>query len=304
VEPQHSHRSSSRQIGSAPAIAAAVTLATAVVAMAAREPLSRTRPLDASAARVPLAALALLLAGAVLVGLAALVVLLRPGIAREDEDPVFAPQPPQIHWMWKLLAVVVPLALGAALVLAAILGTSHQRPAVPQLLRGPGGTHRAPATSVGDRFTLPAWVPWTMLGIAVTATLVGCLIWLRRNRARSRRDAGEPLPARAAVQSAIGALETTAEPRAAVVAAYAAMERIFDEYGMGRSSAEAPREYLRRVLAATGAVRTEAGTLTALFEEARFSTHPVKESSRQRALAALVGLRARMQSTDPPCPSL
>ena len=61
-----------------------------------------------------------------------------------------------------------------------------------------------------------------------------------------------------------------------------------------RAPAEAPREYLRRVLGRTSGAETEATLLTGLFEEARFSTHPLPESVRSRARATLSSLRDRL----------
>ena len=33
------------------------------------------------------------------------------------------PEPQRVHWIWKLVAIVVPIGLGAALVAAALVGT-------------------------------------------------------------------------------------------------------------------------------------------------------------------------------------
>ncbi|MGB0091097.1 MAG: DUF4129 domain-containing protein, partial [Solirubrobacteraceae bacterium] len=96
------------------------------------------------------------------------------------------------------------------------------------------------------------------------------------------------------VEAAIGALETATDPRGAVIAAYGAMERTLATHGVARSPAEAPREYLRRTRAASSATEREARTLTGLFEEARFSTHPIPERVRELASSALSCLRARL----------
>jgi len=76
-----------------------------------------------------------------------------------------------------------------------------------------------------------------------------------------------------------------------VIAAYAAMERRFAAHDLGRRRPEAPREYLRRVLRASEAPADPAVTITDLFEEARFSTHPISEHARDRTRAALSSLR-------------
>jgi Domain of unknown function (DUF4129) len=50
------------------------------------------------------------------------------------------------------------------------------------------------------------------------------------------------------------------------------------------------------VLAASQANEREASTLTGLFEEARYSTHPIPERLREVALAALRSLRGRLKT--------
>jgi Domain of unknown function (DUF4129) len=66
-----------------------------------------------------------------------------------------------------------------------------------------------------------------------------------------------------------------------------------------RSPAEAPREYLRRALAASRPTERETTTLTDLFEEARYSTHAIPERLREVALSALRSLRSRLQTGEP-----
>ena len=114
---------------------------------------------------------------------------------------------------------------------------------------------------------------------------------LRRERDLADRPP-EPGAAGEAVQAAIAALEADTDPRGAVIAAYAAMQRTLAAHGLVRSPSEAPREFLGRVLVASRAAEHDAGTLTGLFEEARFSTHPISERTRERALSALRSLRA------------
>jgi hypothetical protein len=74
------------------------------------------------------------------------------------------------------------------------------------------------------------------------------------------------------------------------------MQRSLGEHGIARSPAEAPREYLQRVLVASRAGEHESTTLTSLFEEARYSSHPISEHARQVALGALRSLQGRLQA--------
>jgi hypothetical protein len=69
------------------------------------------------------------------------------------------------------------------------------------------------------------------------------------------------------------------------------MERTLAPHDLGRLASEAPREYPRRVLAASEAPTCQAAIITGLFEEARFRTHPISEHARGRTLAASSALR-------------
>jgi Domain of unknown function (DUF4129) len=165
----------------------------------------------------------------------------------------------------------------------------------------------------------PAWLRWTIAAIVLVGVL-GAVVMLvrdlrggwRRQRRRGRPAAREtPVAqpsnagteddaevARRAVEAAYEPLREPADPRAAVIEAYARMERVLAERELARRMPEAPREYLARVLRAQGMPERSLTTLTALFEEARFSLHPIPHSAPRRALSELENARAAMAATD------
>jgi hypothetical protein len=102
-----------------------------------------------------------------------------------------------------------------------------------------------------------------------------------------------------AVDSGRRALRNGSDARAAVIAAYAAMEESLADSGVTRRAADSPQDLLRRAVAEGLPAAAAAATLTALFREARYSTHPMHAGHRDRAAAALAeiaeGLRARKQ---------
>jgi Domain of unknown function (DUF4129) len=295
-------QTSSRQVRGAVA-GLGLTGPAAVAAMVARMPLSGSTPIDARSAGAPVTALFMVALGAGIVALTGLVLAVWPGWRRRGEDdPEPVPEDPQIQWFWKLVAILLPLALGVVLLVAAVLGlkaASHLAsagpgpPAAPR----PGVSPRPPrlpSPGFGNGFVLPAWLPWTVLAILMLALAAGVWVTLRWWREPRTAPSSEQAATGAAVQAAVAALDTIADPREAVIAAYAAMERALAARGVARRSAEAPREYLQRVLIARRATEQEAMTLTGLFEEARFSTHPMSEPVRGLALSALSSLQARL----------
>ena len=103
---------------------------------------------------------------------------------------------------------------------------------------------------------------------------------------------------REAVESGRSALLNIDDARAAIIACYLAMEASLAERGAARAIADTPDELLARAQA-TGIVRgTAAARLTALFYEARFSSHPLDRSQRDAAARALDELAAALAEAE------
>jgi Domain of unknown function (DUF4129) len=86
------------------------------------------------------------------------------------------------------------------------------------------------------------------------------------------------------------------DPRAAIIAAYARMERLFASAGLERHPSEAPLEYLARALGEVRASGAALGRLTGLFQRAKFSAHDVHESMRTEAIEALTQVRDELRA--------
>jgi hypothetical protein len=85
-------------------------------------------------------------------------------------------------------------------------------------------------------------------------------------------------------------LETQADPREVVIACYVRMERAFAASGAARQPTESPLELLERVLGTLHVPAADVRRLTALFSEARFSTHPVTDEMRAAARRSLTAV--------------
>ncbi|MGV9425738.1 DUF4129 domain-containing protein [Streptomyces sp. NPDC003656] len=105
-----------------------------------------------------------------------------------------------------------------------------------------------------------------------------------------------------AVDSGRRALLDASDARASVIACYAAMEQSLTESGVTRHAADSPQDLLERAVAGGLPTGAAAATLTALFREARYSTHPMDGSHRALAATALAeiadGLRSRTPGPD------
>jgi hypothetical protein len=222
-------------------------------------------------------------------------------IADVDEDGPDVPGTLRFVLKWVLGA-------GMAAVAVVLLANLHlhlfsSRPLVNRrLLPLPKPTvHRVQSVHRGGSSHIPVGpILWGLLIAALVAAVVVSIWWSARLR---RAAVPGPLPdelaedsagLRDAVESGRAALAGLDDARAAIIACYLAMERSLADRGTARAVTDTPDELLARALA-TGIVRGPAARrLTALFYEARFSTHPLGPEQRETARRALDDLAAEL----------
>ena len=185
---------------------------------------------------------------------------------------------------WILLLPFV--TFGLALILRGRHGPALHTFAHGAVRGGTGAGHAPPPSA------------WPLLvTLAVGALAAGVLIAYRR-RLPPPLPLAEPVPDPAleplasAVAAGARALGEDADPRAAIIGCYAAMERSLADAGSPAEAADTPAEVLARATSG-GLVRSAwAGTLTGLFRRARYGSHPMTEADRAAAMGALAGVRA------------
>jgi hypothetical protein len=164
--------------------------------------------------------------------------------------------------------------------------------AAPSIASG-GGTAPSTAVAAGPPPSSPTVL---LVGVVVGVLLVvaGGLVLLIRASSRHAPPVPlphEPSPLLGAIDAALDALDSDADPRRAVIAAYATMERLLAAAGSPRRPADAPTEHLERSLVLLGSGRASARRLTELFEQARFSVQAIDEQVRRSAFEALASVR-------------
>src|ERR1700733_2243446 len=154
-------------------------------------------------------------------------------------------------------------------------------------------------------FSVPLTVIlYILLVVVLVAAVLLSIWWSRRFRPSfGGRTTGflaeDPEDLREAVESGRLALRTVDDARAAIIACYVAMETSLAERGAARAVADTPDELLARATT-SGLVRgTAAARLTALFYEARFSSHPLGRGQRDAAEQALDELAAVLAAPEP-----
>jgi hypothetical protein len=276
-----------------------------LVALASRsDPLAVSGGVPAGPASAAVAALGGIVAAVGLLVLVALTWALLPRQRRIRREAPPEDDLPRLPLRLLLPALSLVVAVLAATV-AELALAAHRRRVALSVGAGIAGLHRL---AVGAERPLPL-VPFAVAAAAVLVLAGGTVVWVLlrvRVAARApggRRDRG-PAAAQelaAAVEESLSVLQAGLAPRAAVIAAYARMERVLAAAGLARGGPEAPREYLSRVAphlaGREGAARQlgeAATTLTGLFEEARYSPHEIGEDARRAALRALGALHTAL----------
>ena len=247
--------------------------------------------------------------GAVLEGvLACLLVALMIRAARAPRDALLAAQLRKI-----LLYVVVAGLIAIPLTYLLTRHVPPLRPVRPLKLKAapPARLHSSHPAGPSTGVAIVAIV----LGVLVAACLVYIAVRLLRGRAWlgfRKRQAGiavEPAEGddesdlREAVESGQSALRRFDDAKAAIIACYVAMEQSLAGAGTARAAADTPDELLARA-AGLGLVRTGAAArLTALFYEARFSSHPMPLAQRDEAQQALAELADSLRDLEPADPA-
>jgi Domain of unknown function (DUF4129) len=140
-----------------------------------------------------------------------------------------------------------------------------------------------------------SWIPIAVVVGLVVAGVVAYLVAERRAQraVRSSDDLAEQLAL--VLDDTLDDLRAEADPRRAIIAAYARLERVLAANGVPRHAAETPDEYLPRVLhdleLDSGAVER----LTALFTRAKFSQHDVDTAMKEEAIGALEQVRDELR---------
>ncbi|MFD0273986.1 DUF4129 domain-containing protein [Kitasatospora sp. NPDC127111] len=237
---------------------------------------------------------------------------------REEVRHLDGPTP----WAERLRTAATVLLPGAAVAVPVLMLVFHGRvdagPAdPPHPVQAPVPTLSAspppPAEPAepGDGGVLGAIAGVVTAALAATVVVlfvIALVVALRRLRLRRvRARPVPPLPAAPprpeevlaeAVATGLRALGGS-DARAAVIACYAAMEGSLAASGVSRRVSENPTELLERAVTDERVDRFHAEALTALFREARYSTHPMDDAHVRRARTALDAIAAGLANGGP-----
>ncbi len=196
-----------------------------------------------------------------------------------------------------LMIIIVAVGIGN------YAGSRHGSTLLKLLQRnGKSKPQPRPVHMLHDGHSLNLIYLWYALIAAVLAAAIGAC-WLAIASHRPARpafaevldDDRDDATLRRAVESGRVALQAVDEARAAIIACYLAMEGSLATAGTARAAAETPDELLARAITSGPLRGPAAAELTALFYEARFSTHSLSDNARAAAVAALDGIAAELR---------
>jgi len=174
-------------------------------------------------------------------------------------------------------------------------------PTVPPTILTPESPHDWPAW-VGTVLSVVGIVLLAVVALAVLSSLRFLRLPAMRWWASLQRRpvVGEALPEVDDVNVTLDVVAArtalfTGTPRNAIVACWMQLERDATEAGVPRIASETPTEYAERVIGTSSIDPRPIGELASLYREARFSTHELVDSHRQRAVTALERVAAALR---------
>lgn len=140
-----------------------------------------------------------------------------------------------------------------------------------------------------------SWIPIALVVGLVLAAGIAYVIAERRAGQGQTSRISLAAQLESALDESLDDLRAEADPRKAIIAAYARLERVLSANGVPRRTAETSDEYLPRVLHDLDLDSGAIERLTALFTRAKFSQHDVDTAMKEEAIGALEQVRDELR---------
>ncbi len=207
--------------------------------------------------------------------------------------------PVRKNWMLSVFGTMSLVALALALLMGyRVLQRSDGKGKEKAAQTAPAKAAKKKQRSTAGRPVDFDWAPVVVvLSVALAGAGIASTFLLRSRRRREPSRAAAVAALSLALDESLDDLRRERDPRRAVVAAYARMERALAFAGLPRRAAEAPLEYLARVLRdLLDASAASVTRLTVLFERAKFSKHEIGPEMKEEAIDALAAVREELRA--------
>lgn len=194
---------------------------------------------------------------------------------------------------------VVTRVLGLVVLIAVLLAWPRALRAAKAAANDPNAGGGGPATPM---FPIAAAWPIDLALIGLLLAAVLAIVYLLRRTRRveweSEEDTsgGPRASAALAVDETIRGLEAGRDVRSAILACFQRFCALLGSRGITEQEALTPRELEALAVRRLHVSSMDSRILTDVFEEARYSTHPLGEPDRERALGSLREIRTALEA--------
>jgi hypothetical protein len=166
--------------------------------------------------------------------------------------------------------------------------------------RGGPGSQTQTLPNNGDFQDYHAKFAWLPLLVIAALILASYLAWRFSKKRRAPAEDEESLAESLAqaIESTLGDLRAERDPRRAIIAAYARMERALAAFGVPRRRPETQQEYLARILGGLEVDTAAVQRLTDLYTQAKFSHHEVGAAMKEEAIDTLEHVRDELRAAE------
>jgi hypothetical protein len=167
----------------------------------------------------------------------------------------------------------------------------------PSFPQAPPTAPEPPGAAEAARQPQFEWIPVLLvLGLAALA-VAAYVIAQRRRRRQPALDENAAAGALAdALDDSLDDLRAEPDPRRAVIAAFARLERALAAVGLPRDEGETSEEYVTRIFARLDVDREPVRRLGELFAHAKFSQHTVDAAMKDDAISSLERTRDELRA--------
>jgi Domain of unknown function (DUF4129) len=141
-------------------------------------------------------------------------------------------------------------------------------------------------------------ISWLAIALVAGLCIAGIAAYVAsRRRSADRGPTDEELAVELAhvLDDTLDDLRAEADPRRAIIAAYARLERVLAANGVPRRPAETAQEYVARALRGLALDSRAVERLTHLYLRAKFSQHEVDTAMKEEAIGALEQVREELR---------
>lgn len=188
---------------------------------------------------------------------------------------------------------IVMLVLGGIIILAQTLSESSQAGVNVQERNN---TVEGGSSNVTTAERSPGAVQYSVIAVAmvlVAVIAVKLAFSMRSKKTLKSGDRGEELIRK--INAAMNQLKGGKRVQDVIIRTYEEMCMVLKKSGVKEKDSFTPREFERAITEQMGIALEPVSRLTALFEEAKYSSHPIDDSKRMEAIRALRELKKELE---------